>query len=994
MAGQNDYYQQDVDIEIHVILDDKNHQLIGKEKITYKNNSKDELEYIILHLWPNAYKEIDTELGKQLLENRQTNFYFSKEAYRGYIDDLNFKVDGKKVSWVFSGDNIDIAKVYLEEPLKPGGTVEITTPFTVKIPVGIYSRLGHIGQQYQITQWYPKPAVYDKAGWHPMPYLSQGEFYSEFGTHDVYITLPKNYVVGATGDLVNGTEEIKWLNKRVALTDSIVSLDSIVIEHQEIPSDAETKTLHYHQENVHDFAWFADKNYYVLKSQVELPHTKRKVDTWVMFNATRMDLWKDATTYVDQALYYYSLWNGDYPYNHCTAVDGSISAGGGMEYPNITVINTPMDAIDLETVIVHEVGHNWFYGILGSNERDHAWMDEGINSFYEMRYINMLHSDANYFGEDSTTRSIMKLFGLDRVTNEYANRVSYEYMSNTNNDQPISTPSAEFSPSNYGVIVYGKAAVAFNNLMGYLGEEKFDKCMREYYTKWKFKHPQPEDLKHVLESCSGTNLDWFFKDLIGTRQARDLKLLSLKADTADKTNMLLRVKQKGDLIAPFPVSAIKGDSVLFTKWYEPNADRVRVLDFPSGEYDEVRIDHTKHTFDMNRQNNTLKVKSLFKKFEPPKLQLLFSPEDGNKTELYFLPLVGWNKQDEWMLGMSLFNSSIPMKKFEYVLSPMYGTHSKTLTGFASVGRSWYPKEGFLREVRAQVNTQRFSYIDFGTPAQYYKVAPEIEFFVKRKNIRKQVDMSFKLRSILIHEDEAILGTDANSVFRNANDYYINELSFILNGSLPVNPYHVKVNVEQGEQFVKLGARANMRFSYKEPGKGFNVKFYTGRYLYNDSADAIYNFGVAGANDYKYDHLFFGRNTMRPDITAQQFIDEEGTMKHLSGFAPPGGAGVQNPNRWLTTVSVSSTIPKVPLSLYVDAGIAGYEVVQSGDLVDETSEPFWDMGVSLDLIPGSCHVYFPIAFSHDLNQLRYVDKIRFVLDMRIANIHKLKRNFLF
>ncbi len=381
---EEEYFQQEVNYEIRVELDDKTHELRGFETVTYKNNSPKNLQYIYFHLWPNAYKNHKTALCKQKLEDKNTLLYFAPDSAIGYMDGLEFKTGEESLQWELTADNKDVCIVYLIEALKPGETVEISTPFKVKIPLGVFSRMGHLGQSYQITQWYPKPAVYDRDGWHEMPYLDQGEFYSEYGTFDVYITLPKNYVVGATGDLVNGEQELKWLNELAEKTAKIDSFDNKDLKFP--PSSNLTKTLHYHQEKVHDFAWFADKRYHVLKGEVELPHSKRKVTTWAMFTNNEAQLWQKSIEYLNDATYYYSLWNGDYPYNHVTAVDGALSAGGGMEYPNITVIGESGDDFGLETVIMHEVGHNWFYGILGNNERDHPWMDEGLNSMNEKKF--------------------------------------------------------------------------------------------------------------------------------------------------------------------------------------------------------------------------------------------------------------------------------------------------------------------------------------------------------------------------------------------------------------------------------------------------------------------------------------------------------------------------------------------------------------------------------------------------------------------------------
>ena len=157
--SQNRYFQQKVNTTIDVKLNDENHSLSAFEKIEYINNSTETLDSIIFHLWPNAYKNVNTTMAKHLVSSGDIKFQYADSINRGYIDSLDFKTDGKKLKWEYYNNKIDIAVVYLAEPLKPGKSVEITTPFYVKIPLGVYSRLGHIGQSYQITQWFPKPAV-------------------------------------------------------------------------------------------------------------------------------------------------------------------------------------------------------------------------------------------------------------------------------------------------------------------------------------------------------------------------------------------------------------------------------------------------------------------------------------------------------------------------------------------------------------------------------------------------------------------------------------------------------------------------------------------------------------------------------------------------------------------------------------------------------------------------------------------------------------------
>lgn len=367
-----EYFQQEVNYTIQVKLDDTKHELLAFQTIDYINHSPDTLYFLIFHLWPNGYSNNNTHLAKQLLNTQGKSRLFNNRDLHGFIDSLDFKVEGKRVDWYLETDATDICKLIMNTPLIPGDTIQISTPFRVKLPKGVTSRQGHIGQSYQISQWYPKPAVYDQTGWHPLSYLDQGEFYSEFGRFDVTITLPENYIVAASGDLQNESE-LGWLSGLAADSTwkNVISFGRV-----DFPKSSEKlKTLHYAGSQIHDFAWFADKRYHVMKEKIKLPASGREITTWVMFTDRQANLWENALDYAQEAILYYSEKIGDYPYNSFTAVQGALAAGLGMEYPGLAVIGLAADAYSLDAVVAHEVGHNWFYGALGFNERRFPFLD-------------------------------------------------------------------------------------------------------------------------------------------------------------------------------------------------------------------------------------------------------------------------------------------------------------------------------------------------------------------------------------------------------------------------------------------------------------------------------------------------------------------------------------------------------------------------------------------------------------------------------------------
>lgn len=492
--AQSTYWQQEVNYTINVSLDDKQHSLNGNISLQYINNSPDTLAYIWFHLWPNAYKNDQTALAKQLSSDPDSDKK-RKNSEPGFIDNLEFKINGQVVTTEPDPNNIDILKVLLSQPLLPGKEVAISTPFHVQLP-SYYSRSGHNGQQYMICQWYPKPAVYDRKGWHAFPYLDQGEFYSEYGTFYVNITVPSEYVVGATGTLMTPGEKEKYI--------SIGRENNLGKKTTAYKTDkpGTTKTLRYTGERIHDFAWFADKDFVIRYDTLQLA-SGNTIDVFSYSQRNGNKQWKNSIGYIEDAVRHYSNWLGEYPYPTVQAVEGPKNlSSGGMEYPMITLITSP-DANEesLDGVITHEVGHNWFYGILASNERQHPWMDEGMNTYLQFRYEAEKYRANSLFG-NSLPREMKKL-----PVDDFQSRI-YNGLNSIPANKPIETESTGFpNKDDYGIVVYVKTAIWLYLVENSIGREALDKGLHEYFQQWKFKHPYPEDLKAVLEKVSGSKID-------------------------------------------------------------------------------------------------------------------------------------------------------------------------------------------------------------------------------------------------------------------------------------------------------------------------------------------------------------------------------------------------------------------------------------------------------------------------------------------------------
>ncbi|MEO7768655.1 MAG: M1 family metallopeptidase, partial [Ferruginibacter sp.] len=479
LIAQDNYWQQQLRYKINTELNEKEKSLSGSVSIVYKNNSPSTLDFIWFHIWPNAYKNGSTALMQQIKSDPDRRNKLDKYD-AGSIEGLSFTVNGKSAATEAhpNPDYIDILKLILPGPLKPGDSVTIQTPFKVKLP-SYFSRSGFADGEFMICQWYPKPAVFDKDGWHEFPYLDMGEFYSEYASYDVAIKVPSAYVVGATGTLQ--TPDELELYKKIGKK-NIANRDGQPVLYKPVSENA-TKTLSFSASNVPDFAWFADKEFVIQYDTVQL-NTGKIIDAFSYYHNRPQTTWNNGIDYIKDGVKKYSEWIGEYEYPVVQAVEGpKNNSSGGMEYPMITLITSPDAKIEtLDAVIAHEIGHNWFMSMLGSNERAHTWMDEGLNSYFQFRYEAEKYRANSIFG--AALPASVKTLPADQFLN-----LVYQNLREIPMQTAMETPADKFTGSQeYGLISYVKTAVWMYLLESEVGREKVDKAFQHYFMKWKDKH--------------------------------------------------------------------------------------------------------------------------------------------------------------------------------------------------------------------------------------------------------------------------------------------------------------------------------------------------------------------------------------------------------------------------------------------------------------------------------------------------------------------------
>ncbi|MEN0003638.1 MAG: M1 family metallopeptidase [Bacteroidota bacterium] len=961
VLAQTSYFQQQADYYIQVSLNDRRNELTGQVQLHYTNHAPQALDTLYFHCWANALRSNTSAFAKQRLQQGRTSFYFATDEQKGGYRKLAFLLEGDTMRWSYHPEHQDIVILPLKRPLSSKQSITLTIPYQLDIPAP-FSRLGQLDQHYQMTQWYPKPAVFDQDGWHLLPYLDQGEFYNEFGNYEVEITLPIEYIVAATGQLESSTK-VQGKDERFL-----------------------SKTLRYTAQNVHDFAWFADQNFQYEERVIAFPDgTSTKAQVYRL--PSEDTLWNSALDYLERATHFFSTTVGPYPYPTITAVESAIPYSGAMEYPMITIVGEMENTRALDLVITHEVGHNWFYGMLGFNERTYPWLDEGMTTYYEYRYRDRYYADEKPWNRfESTTSNDDERY--------------YQKRALLHLDQAPNTPSPAVAPDNYWSSAYIRPGYAMRHLAAYLGEPRFDRIMHAFFEQWRFKHPQPRDFRAFLTQKSGEPLNWYFDDLIDTNAPLDYALQAVEQDGGQ---FRILVENKGAIVAPFPLTGFRQNGSDTTLWME-GFEGEKWVNFPKGDYRLLQIDAQEQLNTIDRTNDRYYPGKRFPKLEPFRFSFFSKKEDPAFTRMNWLPYASWNAYDQWAVGFGIHNFNFYPQTIDYALFPAYSFQTNSLVGVGQIHYNYYPESEWLQALRLGVNGRSYHYEyipgdDYDL--QYWRLEPTLRLtFAKAPTATIQHELQW--RSILLGTEAAVRDADGNYLNNEWTNQTIHELSYSLQNKRVLHPYHLQLALEQQsydffneqQHYLKASLSLEYDFVYQHK-KAISFRFFAGGFLSNTARErgaifpgAFYLTGE-GYADYRYDDLYLGRNEPT-GIWSQQISQRDGGL-HLALGSPNARALASN--SFILAINLKADLPinlpfGLPLKPYFDLGYFE-DATPTGANATLNDQLLWTGGVLFDPFNGLFSVHFPIINSSNVGALleqrgNYWSRVTFSLDLMRLN----------
>jgi len=576
-------------------LDPDTRTIAGDAVITWRNIASVPATSLQFHLYYNAWRDARSSWMRERILGGAAGLVQRPEDDRGWIDLTKMRVNrgGAAGTDVFprlrfiapddgNTDDRTVVEAPLDAAVAPGETIEIEVSWTSRVP-RTFARTGAVGNFYFIAQWFPKIGVLEETGWNCHQFHSATEFFSDFGTYEVQLDVPKGWTVGATG-------------REVARTDS-----------------AGDRTTHrYYEADVHDFAWTTSPDYIERRARFEHPSLPA-VDMRLLLQPEHEAQAERHFAATRAALRYYGEWYGAYPYGHITIVDPAWQSGaGGMEYPTFFTAGTrliaPRGAGQPESVTVHEAGHQFWYGIVANNEFEHAWLDEGLNTFSTARVMEQAfypnYHTKRYFGG-----FLPWVFDDLPFTREVDGDRMPAYRPAADSDDQ-STPTWRYWPGSASAITYNKTALWLHTLERMVGWETLQRILSTFFQRFAFRHPRPDDFFAVVNEVSGQDLTWFFDQVHRSSNVFDYSIEVVRGATGEPDAATVIVRRRGEGIFPVDVRVrFENGEEQWVNWDGRDRWKAFEIETPSrvlsAEVDPRRV----LLLDVNRTNNSVSLNS-------------------------------------------------------------------------------------------------------------------------------------------------------------------------------------------------------------------------------------------------------------------------------------------------------------------------------------------------------------------------------------------------
>lgn len=844
-------YAQNSKIEIKALLLPDVDQLAIQQKITYVNKSGSSLQNIVLHNWPNSFKDRHTVLSKRMLEAHNKSLYFADSIERGFSEIRRVSVNFKPAQFQNYKGSADILEILLKQPLQAKDSITLTINYKVKIPSNRFTRYGKNNlNDYILRYWYLVPAVCERGEWKAYNNIDIDHMYMNVIDYDLTIHVPITYHINT--DLHSSKSYSKNLANYHLTGKNRVDIQLNITKEKSYPT---YKTDHI-----------------VVVSNIDdekLPSVLKK-------------------TVINREIAFIEKHLGKFPHKKLL-IDKETAYKNrayGLDVPKF--ISDFSDVFKWDIEFFKALSKKMVEEMIIVNKNEDYWLPEGIEIYLLMEYCDKFYPEAKILGNLShiwglRTLNLTKLGFNDKYP------YMYQLSARKNLDQALTTPADSLSSLNRKTINSYKAGLGLRYLENFIEGDVFKKSLKQYLKEDKFKTNSTLLFKDIITSNTEKDLSWFFGDYLNSKKKIDYTIKKIKSD---EDSVYVTIKNKRNITVPVALYGIKNKKIVWKQWI-PNIDSTKVVSVKNCDFDKVSLNYENLYPEFNQRDNWRNVKP--KLFERPlQFKLIKDIDDPYYNQIFYTPRVGFNFYDGLILGVQFHNKAILSKPFEYNIVPTYSFKSKNPSGGFSFSYNHYPENKAIYKFTFGVSGSSFHY---DQDYRYNTLNPSATLFFNRKSLRTPGYNFLQLKYHII-DKEIAPGIEKS----NEDKYNLIKLTYNYSKPKILDDFRFSTNAEFASFFNKISADFRYRKLTKS-NKLLDFRLYTGLFLGNstDNDSDYFSFGLSKPQDYLFEYKMYGREE-DAGFLYQQYIIAEGGFK--SFFKEKNQ---EYANQWITTFNTSFSV---------------------------------------------------------------------------------------
>ncbi len=906
-------------IDIDAIVDVETKTISISQIIVYKNESSTTLNEIYLNDWNNSYSTKSTPLAKRFEEEFSTKFHLAKSEQRGFTLVTAITDNKKRLKFNYLEAHPDVIKVTLDKPLKPGESYNLNLDYILVLPDATFTDYGITkNRDFELKHWYITPTVYD-GKWHYYSNKNLDDLYVPKSNVTIRLTHPMNYQAMSELDLAS------------VIADRVNTIQTTIFK-----GNDRTDT-YLSLQRFPDFDFVQTDDLILISN----------IDEKGLSGADKAILSDKIARFLTENL-------GEYPHKRLlvSKIDYNKNPLYGLNQLPSFLRPFP-DQFQYELKLLKTALKKYLDNVLLLNPRKEHWLNEGLQIYYLMKYVEDYYPDTKLLGKLADIWGIRAFHAADLDFNFQYFLYSME-IARKNRDQPLSTSKDSLIKFNANIAGKYKAGIGFNYLDDYTEDIDLPKTIKSFIEAHKLKPIKVSDFKTFLKSKTSKNVDWFFNDYVNSRKKIDFKIKTVET-TEDSLKVTIKNKRNNSM--PVSLFKLSNDSVTDKLWVD-NIKGLKTITLPKDDTDKFVLDYYNTIPEFNQRDNYKAVNGSFLNNKPFQFRLFKDVEDPDYNQIFFMPLAEFNNiYDGLTLGTKIYNKTILRKRLNYRFSPQYATKSKALTGSTSIFYTHNIENKNLFDITYGIAA---GYESFAEDAFFTRIRPSLSFtFRNDDDFRADRLDNITARYVSISRD---IGEDA-IVEVDEPDYGVFNLRYTHSNPGIINFSRFNTDFQIADRFSKLSVNYEFRKLTKS-NRNINLRLFAGVFLSNntDPNSDFFSFALDRPTDYLFDLNYLGRSEAA-GLFSQQIIIAEGGFKSMldTAFA----------NQWMTTANFSTSIWRY-VQAYGDIGLVKNKF--------DSAKFVYDSGVRLNLVEDYFELFFPVYsnLGWEIAQPNYGERIRFII----------------